>query len=103
MTLPCLTFRMLARYSRLVVRPGSELVAALEAGVGAEAEVAEATGELGEGLGGHVGVALPADVRGAEELLPGQKRHLRLAEDVHRCVSRDRSGRVVLCRPPGSE
>src|SRR5690606_3059059 len=60
-----------------------ELVAALQAGIGAEAEVAESPGELGYRLCGHVAVGLPADVRRAQVLLSREQCDLRLAVDVH--------------------
>jgi len=63
--------------------PLDELVAALEAGIGAEAEVAEAAGELCDGFRRHVAVGFPADVRRAQVFLSREQGDVRLAVDVH--------------------
>ena len=58
-------------------------LAPVEAGIGAEAEIADASGELRDGLRRDGRVARPLDVRSAEVLLAGEQRDPRLAEDVH--------------------
>src|SRR5690606_33160520 len=75
---PCLAVRR---------APLVQLVAALEPRIGPEAEVADAPRELGHGLRRHIRVALPVDVRRAQELLARDDRDLRLAEDLHRGLS----------------
>src|SRR5690606_41228431 len=64
--------------------PLDQLVAALEPRIGPEAEVTDATRELGHGLRRHIRVALPVDVRRAQELLARDDRDPSLAEDLHR-------------------
>src|SRR5437870_1429509 len=63
---------------------GNELVTALEARIGTEAEVAHATRKLCQHLAGDVRIAVPADVRRSQKLLTSQQRDLRLPKNLHR-------------------